>query len=195
MLVYGKYSRGYRAGGVSAQAPTEFATYQPEKVDTYEVGFKTTFHAVVSGTFDIAAFYNNFRDQQLQLDFNPKPLIAVSPASGILNAGKSRISGVEVETSLNLFEGFIYRPTTPISTRGSGNRRDSDPRHQPLRGGVSGSRRGSACPFAQEQGKHHRHIRVAAQREHRQDRRECDVHAYRQQDRELRRWDQPTSGD
>ena len=118
MLVYGKYSRGYRAGGVSPQAPTEFATFQQEKVDTYEVGFKSTFHAVVSGTFNIAAFYNNFRDQQLQLDFNPKPGIAVSPASGILNVGKSRISGVEVETSFNLFEGFTLATNyTYLDTR------------------------------------------------------------------------------
>ncbi len=107
MLVYGKYTRGYRAGGVSAQAPSEFAVYQPEKVDTYELGMKTSFRAVVSGTFNIAAFYNNFRDQQLQLNFNPKPGVAVTPASGILNAGKSRIYGLEVDTSLNLFEGFV----------------------------------------------------------------------------------------
>ena len=40
MLVYAKYVRGYRAGGVSPQAPPEFAIFQPEKVDTYEVGFK-----------------------------------------------------------------------------------------------------------------------------------------------------------
>ncbi len=118
LLVYGKYTRGYRAGGVSAQAPSEFAVYQPEKVDTYELGLKTTFHAVVSGTFNIAAFYNNFRDQQLQLNFNPKPGVAVTPASGILNAGKSRISGVEVETSFNLFEGFVLSTSyTYLDTR------------------------------------------------------------------------------
>ena len=118
MLVYAKYTRGYRAGGVSAQAPSEFAVYQPEKVDTYELGLKTTFHAVVSGTFNVAAFYNNFRDQQLQLDFNPKPGVAVTPASGILNAGKSRISGVEVETALNLFEGFVLSASyTYLDTR------------------------------------------------------------------------------
>jgi iron complex outermembrane receptor protein len=131
MLVYAKYVRGYRAGGVSPQAPPEFATFQPEKVDTYEVGFKSTFHAVVNGTFNIAAFYNNFRDQQLQLNLNPKPGARVSPASAILNAGKSRISGVEIETSLNLFEGFVLStnytwldtriqevttPTTPASS-------------------------------------------------------------------------------
>ncbi len=118
MLVYGKYTRGYRAGGVASQAPSEFATYKPEKVDTYEVGLKTTFHAVVSGTFNLAAFYNNFRDQQLQLNLNPKPGIPVSPASATLNAGKSRISGVEVETSFNLFEGFVLSTSyTYLDTR------------------------------------------------------------------------------
>ncbi len=79
---------------------------------------RSTFHAVVSGTFNIAAFYNNFRDQQLQLNLNPKPGARVSPASAILNAGKSRISGVEIETSLNLFEGFVLSTSyTWLDTR------------------------------------------------------------------------------
>ena len=106
LLAYAKYARGYRAGGVSPSVPPEFAVFQPEKVDTYEVGIKTTFHSFVSGTFDAAAFYNNFRDQQLQEGFAPKPGTSVSPASGILNAGKSRISGVETEMTLALFKGF-----------------------------------------------------------------------------------------
>ena len=107
ILVYGKYSRGYRAGGVVGGAPTEFTTYKPEKVDTFEAGLKTSFKGPVSGTFNIAAFYNNFTDQQLQVNFNPKPGAPVSPGSGILNAGKSHIYGLEVESSLNLFEGFV----------------------------------------------------------------------------------------
>ena len=107
ILVYGKYSRGYRAGGVVGGAPTEFTTYKPEKVDTYETGLKTSFKGPVSGTFNIAAFYNNFTDQQLQVNFNPKPGAPVSPGSGILNAGKSHIYGLELESSLNLFEGFV----------------------------------------------------------------------------------------
>ena len=107
VLVYGKYSRGYRAGGVVAGAPTEFTTYKPEKVDTFETGLKTSFKGAVSGTFNIAAFYNNFSDQQLQMNLNPKPGAPVSPASGILNAGKSHIYGLEVESSLNLFPGFV----------------------------------------------------------------------------------------
>jgi iron complex outermembrane recepter protein len=105
-LVYGKYSRGYRAGATSPSAPTEFAIFKPERVDTYETGFKSSFTAPISGTFNVATFYNNFSDQQLQLGFDAKPGADVAPASGILNAGKSRIWGVELESSLVLFPGF-----------------------------------------------------------------------------------------
>jgi iron complex outermembrane recepter protein len=104
VLLYGKYTRGYRAGGTIPGAPPEFSTYKPEKVDTFETGFKTTFHAPVSGTFNVALFYNNFRDQQLQINLDPKPGRPVSPATGILNAGKSRIYGAEVESSINPFD-------------------------------------------------------------------------------------------
>jgi iron complex outermembrane recepter protein len=107
VLVYGKYTRGYRAGGIVAPAPTEFATFKPEKVDTYETGVKTSFHAAVNGTFNVAAFYNDFSNQQLQLNLNPKPGIPVGPASAIVNAGKSRIYGLEVESSVAPFQGFV----------------------------------------------------------------------------------------
>jgi iron complex outermembrane recepter protein len=108
ILTYVKYTRGYRAGAVSPSSPTEFSTFQPERVDTYETGIKTTFQGPVRGTFNVDGFYNNFSDQQLELGFDPKPGAPVAPASGILNAGKSRIWGVEVESTLLLFPGFTF---------------------------------------------------------------------------------------
>jgi iron complex outermembrane receptor protein len=108
VLVYGKYARGYRAGGVAAVGDAAFSSYKPEKVDTYEAGLKTSFKGAVSGTFNVAAFYNNFTDQQLQLNLNPNLALPnpPSPASAILNVGKSHIYGLEVEASLTPFEGF-----------------------------------------------------------------------------------------
>jgi iron complex outermembrane receptor protein len=113
ILMYAKYSRGYRAGGIFANAPVDHRTFQPEKVDAYEAGVKTSLHGTVHGTFDVSAFYNNFTDQQLQLGFNanqnfmgtgaPAP---VSPTTAIINAGKSRIWGVEVESTITPFQGF-----------------------------------------------------------------------------------------
>ena len=105
-LIYAKYTRGYRAGGVSPQAPAAFAVFRPEKVDTYEAGLKLSFAGSMHGTLNIAGFYNNFSDQQLQLNLLPNPGTTVSPASAILNAGKSRIYGAEVEASLTPFTGL-----------------------------------------------------------------------------------------
>jgi iron complex outermembrane receptor protein len=114
ILLYAKYARGYRAGGIAPQAPTELLTFGPEKVDTYEGGLKTTFRGALRGTFNVAGFYNNFSNQQLQIDLNQN-LAACggagqptcpTPSSAIQNAGKSRIWGIEAETSLTPFRGF-----------------------------------------------------------------------------------------
>jgi iron complex outermembrane receptor protein len=56
----------------------------------------------------VAAFYNNFENQQLQFGFNAAPLAPVSPTTAIINAGKSRIYGAEVELALTPFEGVNF---------------------------------------------------------------------------------------
>jgi iron complex outermembrane receptor protein len=111
VLLFGKYSRGYRAGGISPQVPENFAIFRPERVDTYETGIKTTFTAPVQGTFNVDTFYNNLSNQQVQVGFDPNPLYTgppVGPASGIYNAGRSRIWGAELDSSLLLFQGFTF---------------------------------------------------------------------------------------
>jgi iron complex outermembrane receptor protein len=107
VLIYGKYARGYRAGSVSSSSPTEFNTFKPEKVDNFEVGAKTSIRGPIRATFNVAGFYNDFSNQQLQLNLNPRNLNSgVVPSSGIINAGKSRIYGAEVEASVTPFTGF-----------------------------------------------------------------------------------------
>jgi iron complex outermembrane receptor protein len=108
VMLYAKYSRGYRSGGIKSDVPVEFMTFDPEKVDAFELGAKTGFHSFISGTFNVAGFYNDFSNQQIQFGFNRNPLstIPVSPTAGPINVGKSRIWGIEVETRLRLFEGF-----------------------------------------------------------------------------------------
>jgi iron complex outermembrane recepter protein len=108
VMVYGKYTRGYRAGGVFPSSPADYRVFQPEKVDTYETGFKTTFGGPVHGTFDFAAFYNDFRNQQLQVGFYAAPGVALGPTTGIVNAGRSRIYGAEVETSITPLTGLTF---------------------------------------------------------------------------------------
>jgi iron complex outermembrane recepter protein len=107
VMAYVKYSRGYRQGSVNINGPEGIQTYDPEKVDAYEIGTKTSFRGnSVTGTFNISIFYNELKDQQLQANYIPTgPGVATT---AILNAGSSTIKGVEAETTLRLFEDLSF---------------------------------------------------------------------------------------
>jgi iron complex outermembrane receptor protein len=104
-LLYAKYERGYRAGGVVQSVGPPFDTYGPERVNTYEAGLKQTFLGAVNGTFDVDGFYNDFANQQVQIGFDPRTT-GVAPASGIANVGRSRIFGAEIDATITPFPGF-----------------------------------------------------------------------------------------
>lgn len=101
VMLYAKYSRGYRMGSLNLFGGEGYRTFGPEQVDAYEAGAKAKFGGAVPGTFNIAVFYNDLKDQQLQYGF-VQP--GVPPTTVIANTGKSVIQGVEVETSLRLLE-------------------------------------------------------------------------------------------
>jgi len=103
ILLYAKYARGYRQGGVASQN-VGVEVWKPESIDAYELGAKTTLRGAVTGYFNVAAFYNNLTDQQVFASFIPKP--GNVNAAGPINAGKSRVWGIEVDASLSPFEGF-----------------------------------------------------------------------------------------
>jgi iron complex outermembrane receptor protein len=106
VLLYAKYARGYRQGSINLLPLTpDLNAVEPEQVDSFEVGAKTSFDGVISGVFNIAAFYNDFSDQQLQANTLVRDP-SIFPVNVLVNAGSSKIQGVEIETSLNLFEGF-----------------------------------------------------------------------------------------
>jgi iron complex outermembrane receptor protein len=105
VLLYAKYARGYRQGSVNPYAAEGYTSFGPEKVDSYEIGLKSSFRGAVRGTFNVSGFYNNFTNQQIQVGFTSSTG-NVTPTQGIVNAGKSRIWGAEVEASLTPFTGF-----------------------------------------------------------------------------------------
>lgn len=131
VLLYAKWARGYRAGGVSSQY-IYFETWNPEKVDAYELGAKTSFHgSAVRGYFNAAGFYNDFRNQQIQTTLRAKPDSGLVGGTGIINAGKSRIWGAELDAAVTFFDqlkleaGYTYlntrlqelvRPTLPADS-------------------------------------------------------------------------------
>jgi iron complex outermembrane receptor protein len=108
-MYYAKYARGYRQGSVSPDSPPGLQVFGPEKVDTYEVGAKTSWDSAIPVVFDIAAFYNNFTNQQIQIGFEPDTNAgdqAGSNTTSIINAGQSRIWGVEADASVTPFKGL-----------------------------------------------------------------------------------------
>jgi iron complex outermembrane recepter protein len=102
MLVYAKWARGFRGGGVN-EANFGIETWNPEKLDTYEIGAKASFRGNISGNLNFAAFWNNFTDQQTSV-FIPActnaPTCAPTGINGIQNVGTSRIRGVELDGTL-----------------------------------------------------------------------------------------------
>lgn len=127
VLLYGKYSRGYRQGGIKFPS-VGFETWEPESMDAFEIGAKTSFRGTVSGYFNVAGFYNKLKDQQILAQLIPTPAAVsagVSPASAIINAGEARSYGLEVDASLEFFDslrlsaGYTYLNTKVIKVASS----------------------------------------------------------------------------
>lgn len=112
VMLYAKYSRGYRQGNVNLFGAPGFQVHDPETLDAYEIGAKTSFYGPVPGTFNIALFYNELEDMQLQTGF-----AGIVNTTGILNAGKAVMQGAEIDASLNVFDnvrldvGYAYLDT------------------------------------------------------------------------------------
>ena len=105
-LLYAKYARGYRQGGINF-TNVGIETWGPEQVDAYELGAKTSLPGGLSGYVNVAVFYNDLNDQQIFAATIARPEVAgQAGAAAIINAGKSVIQGVEVDSSVQLFDGL-----------------------------------------------------------------------------------------
>ncbi|MDE2405144.1 MAG: TonB-dependent receptor [Sphingomonadales bacterium] len=109
--VYASYSQGFKGGGfdprgVGTNAPAgvsqaEFLGFRPEKVDSYEIGYKTRLldrHVNLS----LAAFRMDYTDVQV-----PGSVACISGGiatfcGNVSNAGKARMQGFEAEGSAHL---------------------------------------------------------------------------------------------
>ncbi len=105
-LLYAKWSRGYRQAGVASFAADKLQVYRPETVDTYEIGAKASWRGAVPGFFNIAGFYNDFKDQQIQLGVQCIPTSLCGQTTAILNVGKSTLKGFEAELGIRPIEGL-----------------------------------------------------------------------------------------
>ncbi len=113
VMVYGKWSRGYRQGGLAIFGPDPIQSYRPETVDTFEIGTKTSWRGAVPGSFNMSGYYNDFRNQQLQLGVScvagqPNFTGGCAGNATIINSGKSRIYGFEADLNISPFEGLKF---------------------------------------------------------------------------------------
>jgi iron complex outermembrane recepter protein len=96
VLGYVTLSHGYKGGGYSLG---QFDAYDPEKVDSAEVGLKSQFWSN-RAQVNIATFYNDYKD--LQVNF----LQGISFTTD--NAADATIKGVELEAIVLPFDQFTY---------------------------------------------------------------------------------------
>ena len=109
ILAYATVASGFKGGGVVPRPFTalQAAPFGVEEVTTYEVGLKTDlFNRDLR--FNVTAFLNEFKDQQLTLlscpGLDPG---APSPCAAPQNAGDSRQKGVEIEFTATPIAGLL----------------------------------------------------------------------------------------
>lgn len=105
VLLYGYYARGFKSGGFVGRinAPEAIGPYDPETIDTFEVGMKGDFLDSRLRA-NIAAFYMIYEDMQLAQNFI---LEGGSPVgTTIYNVAESNIWGTELELTALLTEGL-----------------------------------------------------------------------------------------
>lgn len=109
IMFYVRAAKGFKSGGFNGRANTvaESTEYDPEKVWSYEAGFKSRIANQL--TLNGAVFTSSYKDFQARvsgLDTDPVTGLP-SPKLSVLNAGKLRISGAELEASWTPVHGLL----------------------------------------------------------------------------------------
>lgn len=128
-LAYAKLSHGFKSGAVNLGA-LQPNLVKPEKVSSFEIGFKTEF-LDRRGVFSAAAFSSRYKNMQVSQVGQATTLLA--------NASAARIDGLEIEVAVKPFAALTLSaglglmdpkytdftnvdlrnaPTTPVNVRG-----------------------------------------------------------------------------
>lgn len=106
VMAYATYSTGFRSGGFSIRSGSLEALapgYEPETVDNYEVGVKTTL-LDRRLRFNASVFRTDYNDMQIELQI---PRVGGSGTQdAVANAGAATIQGVEVELTALLTDSI-----------------------------------------------------------------------------------------
>ena len=97
-MLYGQISTGYKAGGNNARPffPSQLNAFNPETLDSYEVGFKSTLGG--NTRLNAAVFWNDYVDIQLPTTVCAwAPPGQQTPCASQNNVGDAEVWGVEIE--------------------------------------------------------------------------------------------------
>lgn len=108
MMLYGSWSRGYRSGGFSGRGQTLFSSttpFQPETVDSFEIGLKSDF-------FDnkllvnLSAFYADYKNLQQ----NTTVLVGNTNANEtvVSNVGAAKVKGLEADITYRATDDLTF---------------------------------------------------------------------------------------
>ena len=100
LMAYAKVSKGFKSGGFNGRANSavESTEYEPETVWSYEAGVKSRWFDQL--TLNATVFHNDYKDFQARVgSAELDPIFGSSPILSVLNAGKLRIRGTELEAA------------------------------------------------------------------------------------------------
>ena len=108
VMTYAQVSTGFKGGGVSPRPfiRGQAVAFDPETLDSYEIGLK-------SDWFDrklrlnVSTFFSKYDDLQLSLLVCPQFGLPAAPCGAWANAGDAEIKGIEIESVIHPFEGFL----------------------------------------------------------------------------------------
>ncbi len=109
VMLYARVAKGFKSGGFNGRANTaaESTIYDPETVWSWEAGFKSR---PLSGlTLNGAVFTSTYKDFQARVSgIDDDPITGLpTPKLSVLNAGKLKISGAELEASWTPVERLL----------------------------------------------------------------------------------------
>lgn len=101
VLFYGKFSRGFRSGGINVRAGTAATvnSFDPEQMDSWEVGVKSDlFNRMLR--FNASAYLQDYKDVQIAYT----AFDGATPTNVIDNSGDTQTIGIEIEATLHLHD-------------------------------------------------------------------------------------------
>jgi iron complex outermembrane receptor protein len=109
LMLYARVSKGFKSGGFNGRSntPSESTVYDPETAWSYEAGFKSRIASQL--TLNGSVFTSTYKDFQARVSgVDDDPITGIPTAQlSVLNAGKLRINGAELEAAWTPATGLL----------------------------------------------------------------------------------------